>query len=120
MLAQNLSYGLQRRLEIARALASEPLLLLLDEPTAGMNPQETEDMMRLIRRLRDERGLTIFLIEHDVKLVMNISDQVSVMDYGAEDRRRHARRSPARPESDRSLSRLGGAGRRDLARRSNS
>ncbi len=82
LLAQNLPYGLQRRLEIARALASEPLLLLLDEPTAGMNPQETEDMMRLIRRLRDERGLTIFLIEHDMRLVMNISDQVSVMDYG--------------------------------------
>ncbi|MCC6801350.1 MAG: ABC transporter ATP-binding protein, partial [Anaerolineae bacterium] len=82
LLAQNLPYGLQRRLEIARALASEPKLLLLDEPTAGMNPQETEDMMHLIRRLRDERGLTIFLIEHDVKLVMNISDQVSVMDYG--------------------------------------
>ena len=83
MQAQNLPYGLQRRLEIARALASEPLLLLLDEPTAGMNPQETEDMMHLIRRLRDERELTIFLIEHDMKLVMNISDQVSVMDYGA-------------------------------------
>jgi branched-chain amino acid transport system ATP-binding protein len=82
VLAQNLPYGLQRRLEIARALASEPVLLLLDEPTAGMNPQETDDMMRLIRHLRDERGLTIFLIEHDVKLVMNISDQVSVMDYG--------------------------------------
>ncbi|MEP7293672.1 MAG: ABC transporter ATP-binding protein [Chloroflexota bacterium] len=81
--AQNLPYGFQRRLEIARALASEPKLLLLDEPTAGMNPQETEDMMHLIRRLRDDRGLTIFLIEHDVKLVMNISDQVSVMDYGA-------------------------------------
>lgn len=83
MQAQNLPYGLQRRLEIARALASEPLLLLLDEPTAGMNPQETDDMMHLIRRLRDDRGLTVFLIEHDVKLVMNISDQVSVMDYGA-------------------------------------
>lgn len=82
MLAANLPYGFQRRLEIARALASEPKLLLLDEPTAGMNPQETEDMMHLIRRLRDDLGLTIFLIEHDVKLVMNISDQVSVMDYG--------------------------------------
>jgi branched-chain amino acid transport system ATP-binding protein len=81
-LAQNLSYGMQRRLEIARALASNPLLLLLDEPTAGMNPQETEEMMHLIRRLRDERDLTIFLIEHDMKLVMGISDQVSVMDYG--------------------------------------
>jgi branched-chain amino acid transport system ATP-binding protein len=81
-LAENLSYGLQRRLEVARALASEPALLLLDEPTAGMNPQETDEMMHFIRQLRDERGLTIFLIEHDMKLVMTISDQVSVMDYG--------------------------------------
>jgi branched-chain amino acid transport system ATP-binding protein len=80
--AGNLSYGMQRRLEIARALAIEPRLLLLDEPTAGMNPIETEDMMNFIRRLRDELGLTIFLIEHDMKLVMNVSDQVSVMDYG--------------------------------------
>ncbi len=82
VLSQNLPYGFQRRLEIARALASDPLLLLLDEPTAGMNPQETEEMIVLIRRLRDERGLTIFLIEHDMKLVMSISDQVTVMDYG--------------------------------------
>lgn len=82
MLAQNLPYGLQRRLEIARALASEPSLLLLDEPTAGMNPMETDEMMRFIRRLRDERGLTIFLIEHDMRLVMGVSDQVSVMDHG--------------------------------------
>ncbi len=81
-LAENLSYGSQRRLEIARALASEPRLLLLDEPTAGMNPNETDEMMHFIRRLRDERGLTIFLIEHDMKLVMTVSDQVSVMDYG--------------------------------------
>jgi branched-chain amino acid transport system ATP-binding protein len=80
--AVNLPYGSQRRLEIARALASEPRLLLLDEPTAGMNPQETEEMMRFIRRLRDERGLTIMLIEHDMRVVMNISDQVSVLDYG--------------------------------------
>jgi branched-chain amino acid transport system ATP-binding protein len=82
MLASNLPYGFQRRLEIARALASDPDLLLLDEPTAGMNPQETEDMIRFIRRLRDELGLTIFLIEHDMNLVMSVSDQVSVMDYG--------------------------------------
>lgn len=80
--ASSLSYGLQRRLEIARALASEPRLLLLDEPTAGMNPIETDDMMRFIRELRDKLNLTIFLIEHDMKLVMSISDQVSVMDYG--------------------------------------
>jgi branched-chain amino acid transport system ATP-binding protein len=81
-LAENLPYGFQRRLEIARALASRPLLLLLDEPTAGMNPQETDDMMHFIRRLRDELSLTILLIEHDMKLVMGVSDRVSVMDYG--------------------------------------
>lgn len=82
LLATNLPYGEQRRLEIARALASDPILLLLDEPTAGMNPQETEEIMRFIRRLRDELGLTIFLIEHDMSLVMQVSEQVSVLDYG--------------------------------------
>ncbi|MCZ2097514.1 MAG: ABC transporter ATP-binding protein [Anaerolineae bacterium] len=81
-LATNLAYGSQRRLEIARALASNPRLLLLDEPTAGMNPQETEETMVFIRRLRDERDLTILLIEHDMHLVMEISDQVTVLDYG--------------------------------------
>lgn len=81
-LAANLPYGMQRRLEIARALASNPKLLLLDEPTAGMNPIETDTMMNFIRQLRDDRGLTIFLIEHDMKLVMTISDHVTVMDYG--------------------------------------
>ena len=80
--AKNLPYGAQRRLEVARALGSDPQLLLLDEPTAGMNPQETADMMRFIRRLRDERGLTILLIEHDMRVVMGISDRVSVLDYG--------------------------------------
>lgn len=82
LLAANLPYGFQRRLEIARALALKPELLLLDEPTAGMNPNETDVMMDFIRRLRDELDLTIFLIEHDMKLVMSISDQVSVMDHG--------------------------------------
>lgn len=81
-IAENLPYGNQRRLEIARALAMKPQLLLLDEPTAGMNPQETEQMIAFIKRLRDEQNLTLFLIEHDVKLVMSVSDQVSVMDYG--------------------------------------
>ncbi len=81
-LAQNLPYGAQRRLEIARALASRPRLLLLDEPTAGMNPREVEEMMDLIRRLRREQGLTIFLIEHRMKVVMGISDRVTVLDYG--------------------------------------
>lgn len=80
--ATNLPYGDQRRLEIARALALRPKLLLLDEPTAGMNPQETEEMMDLIRRLRDEREITILLIEHDMKVVMNISDIVTVLDFG--------------------------------------
>jgi branched-chain amino acid transport system ATP-binding protein len=80
--ARNLPYGDQRRLEVARALATQPKLLLLDEPTAGMNPQETASMTRLISRLRSEVGLTILLIEHDMKVVMGISDRVSVLDYG--------------------------------------
>jgi branched-chain amino acid transport system ATP-binding protein len=80
--AGDLPYGDQRRLEIARALAADPQLLLLDEPTAGMNPSETGAMMDFIARLRDERGLTIVLIEHDMKVVMRISDRVSVLDYG--------------------------------------
>ena len=82
-LAKNLSYGDQRRLEIARALASEPKVLLLDEPTAGMNPNETADLTRFIYRLRDELNLSILLIEHDMKVVMGISDKVSVMEYGS-------------------------------------
>lgn len=81
-LARNLAYGAQRRLEIARALATRPKLLLLDEPKAGMNPRETADLMRLIRRLRDEQQITILLIEHDMKVVMNISDHITVLDYG--------------------------------------
>jgi branched-chain amino acid transport system ATP-binding protein len=81
-LARNLPYGNQRRLEIARALASKPNLILLDEPTAGMNPNETTETMALIRRLRDDLGITILLIEHDMKVVMGISDIISVMDFG--------------------------------------
>jgi len=80
--AKNLAYGDQRRLEIARALASDPKLLLLDEPTAGMNPQETAQMTRFIDRVRREFDLTILLIEHDMKVVMGISDQVAVLDHG--------------------------------------
>ena len=80
--AKNLSYGDQRRLEIARALASEPSLLLLDEPTAGMNPQETARLTDLIRRLREERNISIFLIEHEMRVVMSISDRVTVLDHG--------------------------------------
>jgi branched-chain amino acid transport system ATP-binding protein len=81
-LAKNLPYGGQRRVEIARALAADPLLLLLDEPTAGMNPLETEDAIKLFRRIRDEKGITVLLIEHDMRVVMNISERISVMDYG--------------------------------------
>ena len=80
-LAQNLPYGLQRRLEIARALASEPKLLLLDEPAAGTNPQEKGALGELIRSIRD-RGVTLFLIEHDMKVVMGISDHIAVLDHG--------------------------------------
>ncbi len=82
-LARNLPYGAQRRLEIARSLASNPKLLLLDEPTAGMNPQETVEMMRFIKNLRDELGITILLIEHDMRVVMGISEQITVLDYGS-------------------------------------
>jgi branched-chain amino acid transport system ATP-binding protein len=82
LLAKNLPYGDQRRLEIGRALAGKPRLLLLDEPTAGMNPSETVGVMDFIRHLRDELGITILLIEHDMRVVMNISEQVTVLDYG--------------------------------------
>jgi branched-chain amino acid transport system ATP-binding protein len=82
LLAKNLPYGDQRRLEIARALATHPKLLLLDEPTAGMNPRETQEMMDFIRHLRDELGITILLIEHQMRVVMGISETVTVLDYG--------------------------------------
>ncbi len=81
-LARNLSYGDQRRLEVARALATDPKLVLLDEPTAGMNPQETSDFTAFVGKLREERNLTVLLIEHDMRVVMGISDRVTVLDYG--------------------------------------
>lgn len=80
-LAKNLAYGEQRRLEIARALAAEPELLLLDEPAAGMNPQEKQNLMQMLQQIM-AMGMTIFLVEHDMKFVMNISDRVDVLDYG--------------------------------------
>jgi branched-chain amino acid transport system ATP-binding protein len=80
--ARNLPYGDQRRLEVARALATEPTLLLLDEPTAGMNPGESADFTGFVGRLRDEQKLTVLMIEHDMRVVMGISDRVSVLDYG--------------------------------------
>jgi len=82
LLAKNLPYGDQRRLEIGRALATRPRLLLLDEPAAGMNPRETQGMMDFIRLLRDERGITVLLIEHQMRVVMGISQTVTVLDYG--------------------------------------
>ncbi len=81
-LASQLPYGDQRRVEIARALASEPILLLLDEPTAGMNPRESQALTEFMRQLRDELKLTILLIEHDMKVVMGVSERVTVLDYG--------------------------------------
>ena len=81
-MAKNLAYGDQRRLEIARALATEPRLLLLDEPTAGMNPRETDTLTELIGLLRHELGLAILLIEHHMEVVMGISDRITVLDYG--------------------------------------
>ena len=79
----NLPYGIQRRVEMARALASEPQLLLLDEPTAGMNPEELAEMVRIVRRIRDELGLAIFLIEHRMKVVMDLCETIQAIDFGA-------------------------------------
>jgi branched-chain amino acid transport system ATP-binding protein len=95
-LAKNLPYGDQRRLEIARALAARPKLLLLDEPTAGMNPSETQTMMDFIRHLRDQLGITILLIEHQMRVVMGISEVVTVLDYG----RKIAEGTPAEIQRD--------------------
>jgi branched-chain amino acid transport system ATP-binding protein len=95
-LARNLPYGDQRRLEIARALATGPKLLLLDEPTAGMNPEETRKLTDFVRELRDRLGLTVLLIEHDMKVVMGISDRVTVLDHGE----KIAEGSPAEVRSD--------------------
>jgi branched-chain amino acid transport system ATP-binding protein len=81
-LAKNLPYGDQRRLEVARALATQPKLLLLDEPTAGMNPQESGEFTAFLDKLRDEHDLTVLMIEHDMRVVMGVSDRVSVLDYG--------------------------------------
>jgi branched-chain amino acid transport system ATP-binding protein len=96
VIARNLAYGEQRRLEIGRALATRPKLLMLDEPTAGMNPRETSDMMDFIRRVRDTFGITIVLIEHQMRVVMGMSDQVTVLDHGV----KIAEGAPAQIQSD--------------------
>jgi branched-chain amino acid transport system ATP-binding protein len=96
IIAKNLPYGDQRRLEIGRALASRPKLLLLDEPTAGMNPNETSRLTDFINRIRDELGITILLIEHDMRVVMDISEKITVLDYG----RKIAEGSPADIQND--------------------
>jgi branched-chain amino acid transport system ATP-binding protein len=95
-LSHNLAYGDQRRLEVARALATEPKLLLLDEPTAGMNPQETNEFTKFVSKLREDRNLSVLLIEHDMKVVMGISDRVTVLDYGE----KIAEGSPAEIQKD--------------------
>ena len=95
-LACNLPYGKQRHVEIARALAARPQLLLLDEPAAGMNPQETAELMTLIRRIRDEYKLTVFMIEHHMDLVMGISDRIYVIDFG----KQIAQGTPAQVQND--------------------
>jgi branched-chain amino acid transport system ATP-binding protein len=95
-ISRNLPYGDQRRIEIARALASDPKLILLDEPTAGMNPHESEDAMHLFRRVRDELGVTVVLIEHDMRVVMGISEHISVLDHG----QKIAEGTPAEIRSD--------------------
>jgi branched-chain amino acid transport system ATP-binding protein len=95
-LSRNLAYGDQRRLEVARALATEPKLLLLDEPTAGMNPQETAAFTSFVDKLRSDRGLSVLMIEHDMKVVMGISDRVTVLDYGE----KIAEGTPAEVQSD--------------------
>jgi branched-chain amino acid transport system ATP-binding protein len=95
-LARNLSYGEQRRLEIARAMATKPQLLCLDEPAAGFNPAEKAQLMGLIRRIRDQRGLTVLLIEHDMGLVMGVSDRVAVLEFG----RKIAEGAPAEVRND--------------------
>ncbi len=82
--SRDLPYGKQRRLEIARAMATRPQLLLLDEPAAGMNPQESEDLMQTVRQIRDEFGMTVLLIEHDMKFVMNLCERIVVLDHGEE------------------------------------
>jgi len=81
--AGSMAYGDQRRLEVARALATQPKLLLLDEPTAGMNPQETAEFTGFVRKVRDDKGLTVLLIEHDMKVIMGVSERITVLDYGA-------------------------------------
>jgi branched-chain amino acid transport system ATP-binding protein len=96
LLARNLPYGDQRRLEIARALGTSPRILLLDEPTAGMNPAETHKMTGLIRQLRDDLGITILLIEHEMRVVMGISERITVLDYG----QRIAEGKPAEIQAD--------------------
>jgi len=82
LIANNLPYGLQRRLEIVRALALDPSLLLLDEPAAGMNPDETEQLMRLIVRIRDDFGLSVLVIEHHMDLIMGVSEHIVVLNFG--------------------------------------
>ena len=114
--AKNLPYGEQRKLEVARALATEPQLLLLDEPTAGMNPQESAEFTQFVgHHLRDERKLTVLMIEHDMRVVMGVSDRVSVLDYGEKIAEGIAARGAEERARDRGVPREGGGGGHEAA-----
>ena len=110
--AGDLPYGDQRRLEIARAMCTDPVLLCLDEPAAGLNPRESAELNALLRAIRDEHATSILLIEHDMSVVMEISDHVVVLEYGVQDLRRHARQRAQRSQGHRRLSRRRGRGGR--------
>ena len=101
--AVDLSFGIQKRVELARAMALDPKVLLLDEPAGGLNPQETENLMGLIQSIRDERGISILLVEHDMRLVMELSDRICVLHFWPEDRRRHANSNSTEQKCNRSL-----------------
>ena len=103
--ASALAYGQQRRLEIVRALATRPGCLLLDEPAAGMNPQETMELADLVRELKDRYSLSIFLVEHDMKFVMNLCERIKVLDHGPQHRGGLAFGNPAEPRRDKGISR---------------
>ena len=103
--AGDLPYGAQRRLEIARAMCTDPVLLCLDEPAAGLNPRESAELNELLLAIRDEHAMSILLIEHDMSVVMEISDHVVVLDYGVKIADGDAGRGAQRPEGDRRLSR---------------
>ena len=113
---QDLSYGQRRLLAIARAVATQPSVLLLDEPAAGLGDAQTAELAHLVRRLADDWGIGVLLVEHDMNFVMNVCDDIVVLDFGVQDRRGHARRDPPRPEGHRRLPRAERRGSRPRSR----